>query len=554
MASNITGIGLRALSAAQLSLTTTQHNIANVNTPGYHRQEAVQAALLPYGTGAGFVGQGANVVTIKRLYAQHLEVQVRTASSQTEFYKAFGDNVAQIDNLLATPETGLSSALQDFFGAVHDLSLDPASMVARSRLLSSAQALTTRFNTLSGQLELLRLGVNQQLSSHAAEITAYARGIADLNERITVAQMTYLQPPNDLLDQRDELVARLNALVETRVVQANDGSYNVYIGNGQALVVGNQAYALATRPSSEDPADVDLYHQIPGGASLRLNPADLIGGSVGGLLAFREQSLNRTQNAIGRIAAALSLSFNQQHALGVDLNGAPGGNFFSIDGTTPVTVLANGNNTGSASMSATLDTANVDKLTGDDYRVIYNGPGSYTVTNLRTQTSLTGDLANPAFAAATLPGLNNIAVSGTPNPGDAFLLQPTRLAARNFSVLVNDPAKIAAAATTPPGDNGNALLLAALQTTPLLDGGRLTLQGAYAQLTGEVGSKAREVEITQQASQNVLAQVKQAQQALSGVNLDEEAANLLRYQQAYQAAAKVIQVSSVLFETLLNLR
>jgi flagellar hook-associated protein 1 FlgK len=643
MASSILGIGVRALNVAQMGLVTTQHNIANVNTPGFHRQQIVQTTLLPFGTGAGWLGQGAAVDTVKRIYSEFLDNQVLSTAAQSAYYDAYNFQIKQIDNLLADPNAGLSPALQEFFTGVQTVANDPASVPARQSLLSSAQSLIARFTSVYERLDTIRDGVNTQLTAVTAEINAYSTQIANLNEKIVLAQNSNQQPPNDLLDHRDQLIAELNERVKATVTKQSDGTYNVFIGNGQALVVGGRAYQLAAAQSAEDPDRMDIVYTGTGSSQVLINQNDLTGGSLGGLLAFRREALEKSQNALGRVALNLATTFNNQHQLGQDLLGALGGTFFNIASTSP-TVKANDTNGGSGVLSATLNTTNAGAaaLTTGNYRLTYvAGTNSYTVADLVNNTSTT--VAAAALATA-VPGLS-LSMAGAPNDGDSFLVLPTRYGARDLSLAINDVSKIAAAAPVrasaatsntgsatisagsvntnqPPlnanlqqpvtitftsattfdvtgtgtgnpvgvaytsggsityngwtvqitgtpaagdtftigpntggvSDGRNVLALAALQTTNLVAGNTTTYQGAYSQMVSEVGTKSHEVQINSKAQTTLLSQTRQSQQELSGVNLDEEAANLLQYQQAYQAAAKVIQTGSTLFETVLNLR
>lgn len=642
MTSSIIDIGVRALTVAQYGLVTTQHNIANVNTPGYHRQQITQSTLLPFGTGAGWLGQGAKVDTVKRLYSEFLDNQVLSTTAQNAFFETYSFEVRQIDNLLGDPASGLSPALQQFFGSVQTVANDPASVPARQLLISSAQVMVARFHAMHERLAGIREGVNTQLAGVVGEINAYATQIAELNERIVLAQSTYLQPPNDLLDQRDRLIAELNERVRATVVRQSDGTFNVFIGNGQALVVGQVAYQLAAVRSDLDPDNLDIIHRASGGGQIRLSETDLTGGRLGGLLAFRREVLEATQNGLGRVALALAVTFNNQHRLGQDLLGALGGDFFRIDTTSP-TVKANDNNTGTGVLSATLDTSNAGAaaLTTGTYRLTYlAGSASYLVEDLVNGTSTTVAAASLTTA---VPGVS-LSMAGTPADGDSFLVLPTRNGARDIDLALTDVNRIAAAApirtaaaatntgsatispgtvdasTQPPlnpnllqpvtitftspttydvtgtgtgnpvgliytpgadisfngwtvqingapaagdtfttgpntggvADGRNALALAALQLRNMVAGNTATFQGAYSQMVSAVGTRSQEVQINAKAQAALLQQTKQAQQEVSGVNLDEEAANLVRFQQAYQAAAHVVTVAQQTFDALIN--
>ncbi|MEK6663516.1 MAG: flagellar hook-associated protein FlgK [Pseudomonadota bacterium] len=649
----IYGIGVQALNSAQLSLLTAEHNIANVNTPGFHRQEVLQVTNFALPSGSGYVGQGSQIESIRRLYNSHLDDQVLGASSQSQFYDTYYSAIKQIDNILADPNAGLSPSIQGFFKAVNTVANDPASIPARQVLLSGAEALVSRFQSISARLESIRNGIDTQLESVITNINSYSTQIADLNKQIVTAQSIVGQPPNDLLDQRDQLISKLNEQIRVTTVTQNDGSYNVFIGNGQPAVVGETSFTLALQDDPADPAQKNIVFAQGGGYTTI--PQNLLenGGVLGGLLSFRRTSLGEAENALGRVALALAQTFNNQNKLGQDLNGVLGQDLFSIGSTSP-TIYANSGNSssGAALLTATLSSNAAGALTTSDYTLAYNSASSnYTLTQLSDGTATT--IASSALPATTSYGFTIALSSGTPTNGDKWLLLPTRFGARDISVATTDPNRIAAAApirtaegatntgsaninlgsvntaSQPPlnsnlqnsvtitftsastfnvtdttlgstlatgvsytsggsisyngwtvaisgvpassdtytiatntggvGDNRNALALAALQTSNKLANNSsgtptTSYQGAYAQLLSSVGNKTRENQINSAAQQSLLSSSKNSQQQLSGVNLDEEAANLLRFQQAYQAAAKMIQVGSTLFDAILNIK
>ena len=543
MASNILSIGQSALAAAQVGLSTTGHNIANAATPGYNRQVVVQGAALPQNFGFGFMGQGTEISTVKRIYNEYLGNQVQTAQASKSGLDSYYAQIKQIDNLLGDATTGLSPVMQDFFSSIQDVTSNPSSIPARQGVLSTAEALASRFQSLAGRLEEIEQGVNSQILSSVDSINTYAQQIASLNDAIGRAQRATGQPANDLLDQRDQLILELNKEIKTTVVKQGDGNYNVFIGNGQPLVVGTTTYQLANVASPTNPERIEVAFRASSGDLVIVGDAGVVGGKLGGLIEFRSQTLEPAQNALGRVAIGLADTFNTQHQLGFDLNGVAGGAFFNV--AAPV-VGSNSTNTGSAVIGASIDNANA--LTISDYRLQYDG-ANYTLTRLSDNTTTT---------FATFPqivdGVELNLTSGAPAAGDSFLIRPTVNGASGFGVALTDPAGFAAAAQTGAvGDNRNALLLGALQTAKTLGNGTTSFQGAYSQFVSQIGNKTRELEVTSSAAGKLLTEATTALQNESGVNLDEEAANLLRYQQAYQAAGKVMQIASEMFDMLLSL-
>jgi flagellar hook-associated protein 1 FlgK len=643
---NVFSIGVSGLNAAQAGMLTTSHNIANASTTGYNRQQIVQGANMPMFSGEGYVGQGTHVQTVMRIYDQFLGRQVMSAEAGAAEMDAYRAQISQIDNLLADSSAGLSPALAAFFKGVQDVAANPASIPGRQSMLSAAQALAARFQALDQRLSEIRDGVNQQISGQITQINTYSSQLADINQRIILAQASGAdQPPNDLLDQRDQMLKDLNTLVRVSTIVQGNGSFNVFIGNGQPLVVGNQSYQLKAVQAPDDVERTNVALVGVGGTALTLPESQITGGSLGGLLNFRSQTLDGTQNALGRIALTLARNFNDQHRLGQDLAGALGQDFFSISAPT---VRPSSLNVGTGAPAVSIDAATIDRLSSSDYRLTFVGGGTpYQLTRLadnqvRSFASLPQTVDGITIALGTWTG------AGAPAINDNVLIQPTRSGAGSIAVAFSDARQIAAAApirtatalantgtasisagtvnapppthanlrdpvtltftspttftvsgATPPvagavaysagsdityngwttqitgnpatgdtftieantsgvADNRNAALLGALQTRNTMlgnstSGPAASYQSAYAQIVSAVGSKANEVAAIGAAQQGLVDHATQALQSLSGVNLDEEAAKLLRYQQAYQASAKVLQIAGKVFDEILAL-
>lgn len=633
MGSNIFTSSLSGLNAAQYGISTTEHNIANANTPGFTRQQIQLSPRPAPSNGSGFVGQGVDVVGVKRIYDQFLTTQVRQEQTQASYLTSYHTAMKQIDNLVADPTAGASPAMQDFFNAMNGVSNSPESIPARQTLLSNAQFVVNRFQAIDQRLTDIANGLTNQISSGVRTVNTYAQQIATLNGNIKRAiSAGQGQQPNDLLDQRDQLINQLNQEVKVSVQQQADGSMNVFIGSGQALVIDEQAMALQVVQSANDPSKVDIAY-LNNGKTIPMQQSSLQGGNLGAYLTFRDQSLEPARNALGRVALGLATAINQQNQLGQDFNGALGGNLFNAAAPR---VDKGANNTGAATVTATI--ANVSALTTSDYQLKFDGV-NYSMLRL-TDNAVTNLGGGPG--PFTVDGFA-VSVTAGALAGDSFLIRPTANGARDIAVATNDPTKIAAAApirataaltnigaatissgtvnapppvnvnlqspvsitftspttftvvgAVPPvggavaytsgqsisyngwtaqitgtpvagdvfnvasntnatGDNRNALLIAGLQTQNLLANGTTSFQGAYGQLVGDIGAKTHELDVTSQAQNTMVTQTVASQQAVSGVNLDEEAANLLRYQKAYQAAAKAMQIASTMFDTLLSL-
>jgi flagellar hook-associated protein 1 FlgK len=545
----VLNVAVSGLVAANRAMTTIGHNVANVNTEGYSRQRVDIQARPPQLAGGSFVGSGVNVVNTRRLYDAFAVNQQRVSSSSVGYADTYHELAQALDNLLADPDTGLNSPLQAFFNATHDLANDPASPAARQALLAEAENLTARFHTLDQALADIDVRVNQGIRDAVSEVNSLTSAIADVNHDILLARgRAQGAEPNDLLDQRDELVRQLADKVNVAVIQQDDGTINVATGSGQALVAGTQAATLVTLPGAYDTSRTEIGFRA---GSQTANVTGLLGGGeLGALVTFRAEMLDGARNALGRVGAGLARTFNDQHRLGFGLDGQTQRDFFqAVDGTAPE-VLGRSSNQGTLAVTATV--GNVRDLTTSDY-VLEATAGGFTLTRLADgRVTDLGALGFPG-ASVTVDGVRLAAGAGTAQTGDRFLVRPVRLAARDFGLAITAPAHVAAAAGPGGrGDNENALALSALRDGLVLDGGNATYEDAYGALVVEVGTRTRQAQINQAAQKTLLDEATRLREAASGVNLDEEAADLMRFQQSYQASAQVVATANLLFDTLLQ--
>lgn len=429
MGSGILNIAVSGLNAAQVGIQTASHNISNASTAGYNRQAIVQTTNTPFFTGSGFLGTGTNVETVRRVYSDFLNNQVLGAETNVSQLQTYSNQISQIDNLLADSSAGLSPGLDGFFSSLQALGSTPSSVPARQAVLSSAQALVGRFQALDQQLSEMRNGVNTQIGTEVGTINSLVRQVAEINQRIILAQSAgSSQPANDLLDQRDSLLSDLNKEVKITKQVESDGTYSVFFGNGQPLVAGTQVYALKAVPSPEDMSEFQLALVSPSGQNVQLPESLISGGKLSGLLQFRSETLNSAQNALGRIAMAFTESVNAQHRLGQDLTGAMGGDFFK---SLSPQVLGAPANIGTGVVSA--------NITVSDYGVSYGSSG-YTITRLADNTNLGTFSQLPQDVDGVHISLN----SGQPSVGDKFLVQPSNAAGKRI--------------TTYGSNTGNAIL------------------------------------------------------------------------------------------------
>lgn len=434
--------GLSALNSAQLGLSTTAHNINSATVAGFHRQENIQNTNPALGTGSGFIGQGVRVATIRRIYSEFLDRSVQQAQTKASELSTYLSEIKQVDSMLADATTGVSPALQEFFSMVGDVATTPDSTATRQALIGGASSLVARFNTIAQRFSELSQSVDDQIAESVTKINSLAQQIGQLNEQIIFQTAGTLQPANDLLDQREQLIADLNKQVKVTTIQQDNGSMTILIGTGQPLVVGPQVFTLAAQPSPDDIQRTSVAYKQGSGYSF-LADNTLTGGVLGGLISYRNEALDPAQNMLGRVALGLAQSFNDQHRLGMDLSGNVGKDFFSVPtfGATPRTT-----NTGSATITTTL--ADVQKLTASDYRVVYTGTAGSEWNLIRNSDSTVTSVSATSMASGyTLDGITFKSSGGAASVNDAYLVQPTKYAARDIALSSTISASTIAAAT-----------------------------------------------------------------------------------------------------------
>lgn len=541
--SDMLATGLSALRAYQTALNTTSHNISNANTEGYSRQRVSLASVQGTGSGVGYIGAGVQISQVARISdASTVNLLQGYGSSQARA-DTYASYASRLDSLMSDQALNLATPLSQFFSAANDLANNPTSSAVRQAFLASGDTLAARFNQIQGQLDSLNDEVNNGLSTTVGEINQYTDQLAKLNNQITVAQAQYGgQAPNDLLDQRDQLVKEISSRIGVRTEAQADGSINIFTTTGQALVLGSDATSLGLSDDAYHSGDLDITY-----AGQNIS-AQISGGRLGGLLDTRRELIQPAQNELGRLATALAVSVNQQNAAGVDLDGNAGGDLFTVPG---VAALAHSSNTGTATLSASV--SSVAALGTSNYVLSYDG-SAWSATDARSGASVSisgsGTVADPLLLGGV-----SISVGGSAQAGDRFLLQPTAHAAGEIGMATSNGRSIAAAAAGSAANsssNSNAQALAALAGQSLLNGGKDSLSAGHSAMVARIGSQSQQAGIQLDAHSALQAQAQAAWESKSGVNLDEEAADLIRYQQAYQAAARVVQMASDVFQTLLS--
>ncbi|WP_347506063.1 flagellar hook-associated protein FlgK [Pseudomonas anguilliseptica] len=675
---DLLNIGLSGLAANKTSLAVTGHNITNVNTPGFSRQETVQATRIPQFSGAGYIGSGTTLVDVRRIYNEFLNTQVRSSTALNSDVQSYLGQINQLDSLLAGSTTGVNPGLQKVFAALQTAAEDPANIPARQLVLSEAEGLAKRFNTVYDRLYEQNAFINKQLSAVTDQVNQLATSIAGYNDAIAIAASNG-QQPNDLLDAREEAVRKLSTFIGVTVVAQDDSSYNLFIGSGQPLVVGSTAARLEVTPGLSDPLRSEV--QFVSGSARQGITSLISGGEMGGLIRYREDVLDTTMNSVGRLALSVTDQVNRQLGQGLDLNGQFGNGLFR-ELNDPILIgqrsLARiGNSDPLANLNVLIE--DTTQLTTSDYEVEFTSATNYTVRRISDGTS-SGLFDITVLPAAEVDGFSVNVASGTFAAGDRFRIMPTRTAGESIRADMKKPEELAFAAplksqTSPanigtgvisqptlitaidiydpvaqadletslrnapplrivmgagggatqgydvvdingnvidtgvivPGqnntltitvpatagppvvpvpfdyevtisgrpqagdnfsvsfntngvsDNRNALKLIDLQNRATIGINPLapattgsSFSDAYGDLVERVGTLTSQARVDGDATGAILKQATDNRDSVSAVNLDEEAAKLIQFEQYYQASAQIIQVARNLFDTLIN--
>jgi len=653
--SGLLNVASGALRANQTVLQTTGNNIANVNTVGYSRQTAVLQTIEGQFTGGGYIGKGVEVDTIQRNYDIFLNRQATLASTTSAADSARAEKLSQLENLFPGGEDALGAAVSDMLNAFSDVASAPTDLTARTVALTRISETATRLSSTAASLDELQTGLEQELDQKLTTLNTLAASVAQVNEKIARA-LGNGQPPNDLYDQRDQLIRDINQYIQTTSIPADDGTIGLFVGGSQALVLGNTAAKLQLTDGDFGDSQISKLAIVRNGQSLTLNEATLGGGEIPGLLRFQNTDMAEARNLLGRYATAVTTSMNDQHKLGLDLDGNVGGNLFTpvdfsrsvFDPQAPANL-----NTGVFANNfilAPTQPSGFTEFEATDYDISFADATSGTITrrsdgvqqtfDFGAGTSITFDgltLTSVVDATATVPVPQVPVATG----GDRLLLKPFSASTSSISAEFSSARALAVASpiagkmgnantgslqlvsltaktnTTPqPGpvlvsfdalaanyyidasgpypytsgqvietadwslvlqgvpqvgdtftvvgsqdtannnsidfrlNSGNASAMTALRDTKIFDGATLT--DGYAALMAQIGVRAQSANFTAEVSSKLAATLEQDRSAVSGVNLDEEAARLLQYQQAYQASAKVIQVAQSIFDTLIQ--
>lgn len=543
---SILNIGLKSIMATQYAITVASNNIANASVDGYSRQQLVTSSTAGLNFGGNYYGQGVNVDGVTRISSDYLEGTLRNTRSSENYHSTLYDLGVEVDLMFSNQETGLDKSIQNFFTSMGDLANNPTSEATRTVLLETMGSLGAKFENMDYVLTLSGDTVDKELVSYSSRLNSLAENLIQMNESVSASVYSTGKVDPTLLDNRNLLLSKMAELTDIQIKEDDNYNISVFMGDGLALVANNKLSPIEAKSDGFSDGEFEIY--LRG----QVISDRISGGKIGGTLEYRNDVLNFSKNSLGQVALGLTQLVNAQHKLGYTPSGAAGSEVFA--NFSSVSKLHD-DNAGTGMFTVSFDhtasftdqKAAVSQLEPRDYEITFNGAG-YDVVDANTRESL---LTN-ASSSFTLDGLE-FDLTGAAVAGDKFKLTPMTDAIGNYEVLIKDTADLANA-QDPAGsisDNRNSLAMFDLQNLSVFNGGLDTMQSTYSTLVAGIGSKVSSAESASKTFSVLYDQANLNRESESGVNSEEEAANLIQLQQQYSAAAKIISTAQEVFADLL---
>ena len=540
------------LLSQQLAIEVTGQNIANVQTEGYSRQEVIFEATNPRKFSLGQVGTGVRVAGIERSHNEFLFSQI-VEEGDTLGRSQVRKNVFEQLELLLSENNGLSlnGSLSSFFNGLQDVASNPTGLPERSSLLAEAQNLSSVFNNLGESLFQIQQNLDSAISVEVAKINSLAQEVAALNKSIHANEPTTFSA-NDLRDKRDQKVKELSEMIDLNFVDEMDGQISLTLDDGTPLVLQSTVFTLATSINGNNKSFLDIGVLDATGNSTNVT-SSLTGGTIKGFLEMRDVEVEGLKDKLDRLAAGFIQEFNEIHQQGFGIDGSTGNNFFNPLKTT---VVSNVNNTGSSTLTAT--NGDPSNISIDKYEITFTGSNSLSLQNLTTGIS-SGTFTFTSGSTFNLANGFAVTISGTPAVGDSYKISASESAAREFSVsneVLSNGNKISAGLNSST-DGGNALALTDLQSKLVFDSvtlksgsGTFTFDEFYSSIVGTVGVQSYASRNTLSQKEGILLQLNTRRESIAGVSIDEEMINMIKFQQAFNAAARLIGVAEEMMDKL----
>ena len=454
---DLLSIARSGVDASNQLLTTTGHNIANVNTEGYVRERTTFVSQL-----TGGVGQS----TTERVISVFAQNQLRRDTTLESHYQEYWNKTAVVDNLFASESNSISSSMSRFFAAIQTANDDPTSIAARQLVLGEANAMIGQIGNMTGFLRDKEEELNLEIQSNIDRVNSLAQSIAYLNGAIRVSQANNRNSePGTLKNERDQAILELASLmsIETRTNANDDGAVMVSLTSGESLVLQDGSFNVFTINNSAD-LNYKSLQLTSNGKPTTLNLKETnLGGAIGGLFRYRDEILENSRRELGQLALAVTETVNTQNRLGMDFDQQLGSDFFALpefrglnyQGNSVGTEVTGRVSQGQASQITSADyRVRLDAVTAGvpptvDITVAMLNPDGSPVTNVNgvpiTQ-SYTGLTAQNGVFNPIIGGIELEFNSGAGYAvGDQFLFQPTKNSADQVTVIMTRPEDIALA-------------------------------------------------------------------------------------------------------------
>ncbi|MES2664432.1 MAG: flagellar hook-associated protein FlgK [Pseudomonadota bacterium] len=450
---DLISIGITALRANQAKLTTTSHNIANAGRAEYSRQEVIVNSLAPQSTGSGFFGNGVSVDGVRRSVSELAISELRAASSELSRSQYSLQSAERIDATLSEADAGLTGVMQRFFDSMQQAAESPSSLANRQIVMDEGNQLSQRFNSLNNFLDEQQQSLNKDMKASVKDLNSLLGNMSEINRQISSYQGNSINNmPNDLLDERDAILRDISSMLSISIVAGNESMTNVFTSSGQPLVLGTTTYEVGTQISTDNAEQLDLT--IVGKNSNQVISDSISGGTLGGLIEFRENVLNPSYNQLGRLAITIADQFNAQHKLGLTLNNDIGGFVFSdinSDAAALGRSVVNADNSDPTNQQVRVNISDTTQLTTSDYLLEFpqGNPTAYTVTRLSDNTKVAEGTFNGTYPSTVeFDGLEVSIEAGDFAAGDKITLFPTREGAALIDFEIENARDLALAQPT----------------------------------------------------------------------------------------------------------
>lgn len=541
------------LLAQQMAIEVTGQNIANVQTEGYSRQELSLESTTPRATGQGILGTGVKVASVKRAHDAYIFSQITDQETQLSSTSVRKDTFDQLEVLFNQSDgTSLNNDLSRFFQSVQDLSANPTGLSERASVLARGTTLAQNLNQNGQKLIQLQQNLDQNLDTEVNGINSLLTQIADMNSKIHTSE-SGAQTANDLRDKRDSLIRDLSQKLDVNIMGEVNGQISLTFKDGKALVLGGTAMSLSLKVNGDNNGFKDIMLKDMAGNQTNIT-SSIQGGKIRGMLDMRDTEIAQVKDKLDRLTAGFVREFNRVHQAGQGLDGKTGRNFFN---PMTATVQNMTTNTGSASVAvsnASQSTASVDK-----YEFTFTGGNTVSLKNL-TSGLASGTYTFTAGAAFNVAGGLAVTITGSGATGDRFrfsLSDNAMISMKVSSQIANDTRLIAAGKTS-ASDGGNALDLAALQGAHNFDGVSMTAAGSgsftfddfYNSIVANMGVASQTTQSNHNQQQGILILLDNRRESADGVSIDEEMLNIVKFQQAYNASARLLSTVNDMFAAL----